>query len=401
MAPWEEGDRQAARVCRSISGKRANHSIRRSYFLDVSRERLGLTERQLNRPASAGLNEYVSANAGTRGDNSMKVAIRHSKRVVFQVACTVLLASLSQASMSGQQFTAGKKAKVTGTIVSRSGDLIKITVKKKGNPAVVTLTDDTKFDRERAFRLRPASMDASAMLPGLTITVDGVGNAQGYLDAKTIKFDPNVFDIEMAEEQQIRANKSAAGEAQTTADQGVTAAGAAQSSANQAQSSANQAQGTADAAGQVATAAAAGTVINASEVAQVNQRVSDLGEYTTVGEAAVFFDTGQSVLSADDKAALSKLASDAMATQNYMIEITGYASSTGTKSVNQQLSDARAAAVADYLRNQANVPMRRVLAPAGYGATHAAATNTDAQGRDINQRVDVKVIVNKGLSQNI
>jgi outer membrane protein OmpA-like peptidoglycan-associated protein len=43
----------------------------------------------------------------------------------------------------------------------------------------------------------------------------------------------------------------------------------------------------------------------------------------------------------------------------------------------------------------------RILAPAGYGATHPAATNTDAQGRDINRRVDVKVLVNKGLEQGI
>lgn len=324
----------------------------------------------------------------------MNFVIKHSKWVLFQVVCAMLLASLSYASMPGQQFTSGKKAKVTGTIVSRSGDLITITVKKQGTSAVINLTDDTKFDREKPFRLRPARMDTTAMLPGLTITVDGVGNAQGQLDANTIKFDPNVFNIEIAEEQQIRSNKSAAGEAQSTADQGVAAAGAAQSSAN-------QAQGTADAAGQVATAAAAGAMMDASEVAQVNQRVSDLGDYTTVVEAALFFDTDQSVLSDDDKKALSKLASDAMSTQNYMIEIAGYASSTGTKSLNQQLSDSRAAAVADYLRNQANVPMRRILAPAGYGATHAAAINTDPQGRDVNQRVDVKVLVNKGLNQGI
>jgi outer membrane protein OmpA-like peptidoglycan-associated protein len=331
----------------------------------------------------------------------MNFVIKHSKWLVFQFFCAALLVSLVHASTPGQQFTAGKKAKVTGTIVSRSGDLIVITVKKQGTSAAINLTDDTKFDRERAFRLRPASMDASAMLPGLTISVEGVGNAKGQLDANIIKFDPNVFNIEIAEEQQIQANKSAASDAQSTANQGVAAAGAAQSSANQAQSSAYQAQGTANAAGQVATAAAAGAMVNASDIQMVNQRVSDLGDYSTVVEAALFFNTGQSVLSDDDKKALDKLASDAMSTENYMIEIAGYASSTGTKALNQQLSDARATAVAQYLRNQANVPMRRILAPAGYGATHAAATNTDAQGRDVNQRVDVKVLVNKGLSQGV
>jgi len=43
--------------------------------------------------------------------------------------------------------------------------------------------------------------------------------------------------------------------------------------------------------------------------------------------------------------------------------------------------------------------MRRFLVPAGYGATHPAATNADAQGRMQNQRVDVKVLVNKGLTE--
>ena len=77
-----------------------------------------------------------------------------------------------------------------------------------------------------------------------------------------------------------------------------------------------------------------------------------------------------------------------------MIAIAGYASKTGTKSENQQLSEDRAEAVATYLRDQKNIPMRRILAPAGYGTTHPDATNTDAQGRELNRRVDVTLIVN-------
>jgi outer membrane protein OmpA-like peptidoglycan-associated protein len=331
----------------------------------------------------------------------MNMVVKHSKQLILHATCAVLLATVGYASTATQQFVSGKKAKVTGTIVSRNGDSISIKVKKQGTSAIVEITDDTKFDRERPMRLRPASMDATAMLPGLTITAEGVGNASGQLDASTIKFDPNEFAIEIAQEQQIEANKSSAGEAQTTANQGVAAAGAAQSSANQAQTSAGQAQGTADAAGQVAVAAGTGAMLNANAIQMVNQRVSDLGDYSTVVEAALFFGTGDSILSADDKKVLDKLASDATSTPNYMIEVAGYASSTGNAALNQKLSDERAAAVTQYLRNTANVPMRRILAPAGYGATHAAATNTDTQGRDINQRVDVKVLVNKGLNQGI
>ena len=81
----------------------------------------------------------------------------------------------------------------------------------------------------------------------------------------------------------------------------------------------------------------------------------------------MFFGTGESALSDDDKGTLDKLAAYAMGLDNYMIEIAGYASSTGTKEVNQKLRDERAAVVAQYLRNSKSVPLRRILAPAGYG----------------------------------
>jgi outer membrane protein OmpA-like peptidoglycan-associated protein len=315
-------------------------------------------------------------------------------RLIYLPALILLIASLAHASTPTKTFESGKKGKITGTIVSRNGDLVIINVKKESTSAIVNLTDNTKIEREKSFRLRRADMDVTAMVPGLTITAEGVGNSKGQLDANKVTFNPDTFAVEVAEEQQIESNKSAAANAQTTANQGVAAAGHAQSSANMAQSSANQAQSTAN-------AGVAGAAVDAAAVSMVNKRVSDLGDYKTVVEAMVFFDTGKATLSADGKAALDKLASDAKSTQNYMIEVAGYASSTGTKAENQKLTDERAAAVTDYLRDSDSVPMRRILTPAGYGATHAAATNSDPQGRDINQRVDVKVLVNKGLNEAI
>jgi outer membrane protein OmpA-like peptidoglycan-associated protein len=143
----------------------------------------------------------------------------------------------------------------------------------------------------------------------------------------------------------------------------------------------------------------AGTVavMNSAAVQMVNKRVSDLDDYQTVAEAAIFYPTGQYTLDAAAKADLDKLAALALSTDGYMIEIAGYASKTGTKAANQQLSEDRAAAVANYLRIHGNIPMRRILAPAGYGATHPDAENTDSQGRELNRRVDVRLIVNKGL----
>jgi len=321
-------------------------------------------------------------------------------RILGSVFCVAMLAGMVSTA-TAQSFQAGDKGKVTGTIRSRNGDIINISAKKTFNPAVILITDDTKIERKKDFHLRRADMDVTAMVPGLTIEVEGVGNAQGQLEAKKITFDPNEFAIAIAEEQQIIANQSAAAGAQSTANQGVAAAGRAQSSANQAQQSANQAGQTANQAGQLAAASGAVAITDAQAIQMVNSRVSDLGDYKTVEAAGVFFDTGQYTLSADDKAALDKLAKDASSINNYMIEIAGFASSTGSAGVNEQLSNQRAAAVADYLRNTDSVPMRRILVPAGYGATHPVGNNETAIGRDINQRVDVKVIVNQGLAEGM
>lgn len=54
----------------------------------------------------------------------MKFTVKHSKLLLHILMWGVLLANLGHASTPVQRFESGKKAKVTGTIVSRNGDLI-------------------------------------------------------------------------------------------------------------------------------------------------------------------------------------------------------------------------------------------------------------------------------------
>jgi len=324
--------------------------------------------------------------------------------VLCCAGCLVLLGSLTYASTPGRpQITADQKSKVTGTIVSRNGDFVKVKEKKTGQVVVVSITDDTKIERKKGKVefFRHKDMDVTAMVPGLTIDAEGVGNAKGQLIAKKITFLPDEFAVEVAEEQQIMANKTAAGKAQTTANQGVAAAGQAQTSANVAQASAKQAQTTATQAGQTAQAAGDVAVMDAAAIKMVNQRVSDMDDYKTVAEAGIYFNSGSANLDDAAKADLDMVVAATQGVEGYLIEVAGYASSTGTKAENQKLSEERAAAVAQYLRNKGNIPMRRIVAPAGYGATHPAATNTDAQGRALNRRVDVKVLLNKGTVEGM
>jgi outer membrane protein OmpA-like peptidoglycan-associated protein len=311
------------------------------------------------------------------------------------LVAVALLASVALAAAGNmKQIPNGQKAKIKGKINARSGDLVYVTDVKDGSNVAINITDNTKIERKKAAHafFRKSEMDVTAMVPGLTIEAEGIGNTKGQLDAAKISFYPDTFAIEVAEEQQIMGNKAAAAQAQSTANEGVSNAAAAQQSANQANRSAGKAQATADLAAQ-------GAIVDAAAIDMVNKRVSDLGDYKTLADAGIYFGNDSAALDGAGKADLDTLAAVLAGAKDYMIEVAGYTSSTGTAQLNQKLSEERASAVVNYLRQKGNVPMRRFLLPAGYGASKPAAENTDAQGRALNRRVDVKVLVNKGLAE--
>lgn len=328
----------------------------------------------------------------------MKSNIRKWKlNVLFCASAAILFAGVTDAAANKtRQLAAGDKAKVTGSILSRDGDLVHVRDKKSGEVIVVNITDNTRIERKKHSVLFPrhTDMDVTAMVPGLTIQAEGVGNSKGQLDADRISFTPDEFSVEIAQEQQVLANKAAAHNAQSAANEGIAAGDHAQSSAGQAQASADQASLDARAAGALGTA-------DAAAVAMVNQRVSDLDDYKNEFEVDVFFARDSAVLEETAKRDLANLADIAKSLDGYMIEIAGYSSNTLSKEADQKLSEERAAVVAQYFREVKDIPMRRILVPVGNGATHPAVSNKDSHGRELNRRVDIKVLVNKSLGQGL
>jgi outer membrane protein OmpA-like peptidoglycan-associated protein len=320
-------------------------------------------------------------------------------------ACAIILpANHALAASSGKvcRLSNGEGAKVSGLILSREGDLIRVRDKKSSELVVVRIDDNTKIERTKyKFPFyRHVDMDVTALLPGLNIEAEGVGNSVGQLDAHKISFSPDNFAIEVAEEQQVFANKAATQRAQASADQAATEASQAQTSADQAQNSADTAQNSSDQASIAAQTAGVLGLVDAAAVAGVNQRVSDLDDYKNEFEVDVFFPDGSTVLDATAKKDLANLAEIAKSLNGYLIEISGYAAHHKfTTAEDQKLSEERAAVVARYFLQVKNIPMRRILAPVGYGATHPVASNQNAQGRDLNRHVDVKVLVNRGVGR--
>jgi len=326
----------------------------------------------------------------------MKPKIRKWKRNVLLCAgSALLLVALGfAAAHETRQLAAGEKATVTGAILTRDGDLIRVLDKKSSKVVVVNINDDTKIERKqhRVVFFRHTDMDVTAMVPGLTIQAEGVGNSKGQLDAAKIVFTPDSFAVEVAQEQQVLANKEAAEGAQSTADLGFSAASLAQTSAAQAQNSADQASLHAQAAGDLANE-------DAAAAAMLNRLVSDLDDYKNEFEVDVFFPKGSADLDETATRDLANLADIAKSLSGYMIEIAGYSSNTLTSEADRKLSEERAAAVARYFREK-NIPLRRILVPVGFGSTQPVASNRDRQGRELNRRVDIKVLVNKRRGQS-
>jgi OOP family OmpA-OmpF porin len=78
--------------------------------------------------------------------------------------------------------------------------------------------------------------------------------------------------------------------------------------------------------------------------------------------------------------------------------VTGYADSSGSAAMNMKLSENRAKAVIVFLMQQGNVPVRHIVAPGAMGEYGAATPKETKAGRSENRRVEVKVLVNKGIT---
>ena len=131
-----------------------------------------------------------------------------------------------------------------------------------------------------------------------------------------------------------------------------------------------------------------------------NDRISALDDYEPQTVLAVNFRTGSSLLSKDSKAKLDEVATKALNSKGYVLEVTGFADATGSVARNRALSQRRADTVIRYLVENHNIPLRRIVTPYGYGESNPVAENTSRDGRAQNRRVEVKLLVNKGLLQS-
>jgi outer membrane protein OmpA-like peptidoglycan-associated protein len=285
---------------------------------------------------------------------------------------------------------AGDKAQVKGMIVTRTGETL--IVNGPDGKITVVLTDATRTkDDVGLFGLDKKEMSSVVLIPGVKLKVDGVSDDQGRVVAKTITVDGD--DLETAEMIQSGLHPTAE---QVAANVQTLSEHDAKIETNKVQLAAhreyieNNKQNIASNKQQIDQ--------NIKDIQENTDRFMALSEYDVKGQATVKFKVGSAKVAPEDEEQLKQLAQTATGLKGYIVEVIGYTDSTGNAAMNTKLSENRAQAVVTYLVQQGSVPVRHIVAPGAMGEYGAAAPNETKEGRAENRRVEVQVLVNKGIT---
>jgi OmpA-OmpF porin, OOP family len=264
------------------------------------------------------------------------------------------------------QIATGQKVETKGLILTRDGENMTVDTRDMGK-VVVTLTPDTKVKIPKGV-FRHKDMEAASLIPGLEIEVKGTGNASGQVVAENVEF-----------------TKDSLGRAQQ-AHAAMTAV-AAQSEANKQGVAKNQ-QGIASNQSQIGQ--------HSEQIGGVEKKFSELTEYDVKKDISINFETGKTELSDEGKGQLTALATEAKGLKGYLIKVKGFASTSGGAERNQDLSEERAETVVSFLQQQ-GIQIQHIVNPGAMGTEDPVAANDTEAGRQQNQRVEVKILVNRAV----
>ena len=293
----------------------------------------------------------------------LAVLVSVAPAVMGQVTNTQATQATRERSINMRSVPSGSKMKFRGVVINRDADVFTIRDASRADYQVL-ITDNTSIKTNGGFLRSGKKYPVTDILRGLIVEVEGRGDAQGQLVADKIRFRES--DMRAAQTTDVRVGPVEANMERVAGQMDELYAVAAEARA---------------------------------EVKAVNERVSSLDDYDVQETVSVNFRTNSAVLSPEAKTQLDTLATKALAARAYMIEVAGHTDSTGSDAKNFRLSRARADAVVQYLAVQHKIPLRRFVTPMGYGKTESVADNTTAEGRLQNRRVDVKMIINRGLNQ--
>jgi len=300
------------------------------------------------------------------------------RRIAYRVSLSLVgLALLSQ-------IVTAQSVKVEGLIKARNGDTMILQTSDSPNLTVL-LTDNSKVGQvQGVFKARRKQMSMAALIPGLAVKVEGTYNDQNELVATSVSFKGN--DLEQAEAIEAGMHETKV-QVQQVKAQALKNKGELekQNAELKSQNEALQQQQKQIAANKAAVEAAIA-------------RFGQLDDYYIFDEMTVYFGNGKITVDPKYTPQLLELAHKAKTINGFMIEVKGYASSVGSVTLNQQLSEDRADDLTNILVQQGHIPLTRMLAPGAMGESHQVGNDKTAEGQAENRRVVVRVLQNKGIA---
>ena len=274
--------------------------------------------------------------------------------------------------------------KLKGVVAKRDPDSFVMADPTGGPKLVVVLTPATEVKSHKKGLLRGSKQyGASYILRGLRLEVDGVGNEQGQLVADKIRFDEQDLRAAQALQATVDPLEAEAREKfkQQQAENERLAGQIAenQALAQAARDEAAKAQATADTA---------------------NNRINGLDDFDPIKTITVYFAANSATLGPKGKAEIDEAATwvKTQNTKGWMMAVIGYADSSGNSAKNIDLSERRANAVILHIVTKYKMPLHRLVQPFGYGQLEPVADNNTAAGRAKNRRVEIRLMVNKGIA---
>jgi outer membrane protein OmpA-like peptidoglycan-associated protein len=298
---------------------------------------------------------------------------------------TTMNSGASSTSASGQ------KMKIKGVVTKHDGDTF-VVKDASGSETSVRMTSQTSVKTKGGFFHGGTTYAQNNILRGLNLEVEGRRDSSGELIADKARFDESDMRVARSVESRAAPLEERATNTETHLAEVEQNAQRLSGQIEELAAVANAANGGAKAAQETADSAVAG-------VNETNERISALDDYVPQTVTAVNFKVNSAVLTDDAKAKLDDLATKALTTKGYVIEVAGFTDSTGGLEKNRLLSQRRADSVIRYLVENHQIPLRRIVTPYGFGKTNPIADNTTREGREQNRRVEIKLLVNKGLTQ--
>jgi outer membrane protein OmpA-like peptidoglycan-associated protein len=312
--------------------------------------------------------------------------------VVLAFSGPIVLAQDTTATAGSRTVASGQKMKIKGVVTRRDADTF-VVRDNNGVDTVVRLDDRTSVKAKGGFLRSGSNYAQTQILRGLNLEVDGRGDASGNLVAEKIRFNESDLRVARAVESRAAPLEDRATNTESKLTQVEQNAQRLSGQLEELSAVANTAKGGARAAQETADSAVAG--VNAT-----NDRISALDDYVPQTVLAINFKPSSIILSKDAKAQLDEVATKALNAKGYVLEVSGFADATGSVERNRALSQRRADAVIRYLVENHSIPLRRIVTPYGFGESNPVAENKTRDGRAQNRRVEVKLLVNKGLTQD-